>query len=58
MYGGSGSAIVFGFTPGEWQVIGIIGGLVFAAVGLVANLWFKAQHLDLARANAQADPEE
>jgi hypothetical protein len=57
-YGGSGAAIYFGFSPGEWQAIGIIGGLVFAAAGYLTNFYFKRQHLLLARAKAQADPEE
>lgn len=49
MYGGSGAAVYFGFTPGEWQVIGILGGLFFAAAGFIANIWFKHQHLVLAK---------
>lgn len=48
-YGGSGTALYFGFSPGEWQAIGILGGLVFAAAGYFTNLWFKAAHLKLER---------
>lgn len=56
-YGGSGVAVYFGFSPGEWQVIGIVGGLVFAAAGWATNFYFKRQHLLLAKSKAQADPE-
>lgn len=48
-YGGSGTAVYFGFSPGEWQAIGIAGGLFFAAAGYFTNLWFKAAHLRLAK---------
>lgn len=34
----------FGFSPAEWQVIGIIGGLVFAFLGWVTKLVYT--HLD------------
>jgi hypothetical protein len=56
-YGGSGVAVYFGFSPGEWQAIGIVGGLVFAAAGWATNFYFRRQHLLLAMAKAQADPE-
>ena len=39
-YGGSGVAVIFGLTPGEWQVIGIIGGLLIGAAGLVFKVYF------------------
>lgn len=42
-YGGSGVAVFFGFTPGEWQIIGIIGGLVIGAAGLLVNAYFQWQ---------------
>jgi hypothetical protein len=29
----------FGYSPGEWQVMGIIGGLLIGAAGLVCNAW-------------------
>lgn len=48
-YGGSGVAVYFGFTPDQWQVIGVIGGLAIAALGFVVNVWFKHQHLKLAK---------
>jgi allophanate hydrolase subunit 1 len=57
-YGGSGTAIYFGFSPGEWQAIGIVGGWVFAAAGWATNFYFKRQHLLLAKAKAQPDPEQ
>jgi allophanate hydrolase subunit 1 len=57
IYGGSGTAMYFGLSPGEWQVLGVLGGLIFAAAGFVTNLYFKAAHLELARAKAKADQE-
>lgn len=38
-YGGSVSAFVFGLTPGEWQAIGVIGGLLIGAAGFAFNAW-------------------
>jgi hypothetical protein len=40
-YGGSGMAVYFGFTAGEWQVIGVIGGLFIGFVGLAVNTYFQ-----------------
>lgn len=54
-YGGSGVAVYFGFTPDQWQVIGVIGGLAVAVAGLLVNVWFKAQHLKLARGGGVLD---
>jgi len=48
-YGGSGVAVYFGLSPGEWQVIGILGGLFFAAAGFFTNVWFKHAHYELAK---------
>lgn len=53
-YTGSGVAVYFGFSPGEWQVIGIVGGLFFAAAGYLTNLWFKRAHYMLALKNHEA----
>lgn len=44
----SGAAPVFGFTPSEWSVIGVIGGLLIALAGYLTTAWFKHQHLKLA----------
>lgn len=44
-YGGGGTAVVsgaanfLGLTPGEWQVVGVLGGLVIGAIGLAFNVW-------------------
>jgi hypothetical protein len=48
-YGGSGAAVVFGLTPSEWQVIGIIGGLLTAVGGFLLSWWYKHQHLKIAK---------
>lgn len=45
-YGGASSAIFFGLTANEF---GAICGVVIGFIGLVANIWFKHQHLKLAR---------
>lgn len=48
-YGGSGTAVLsgaamevqkyLGMTPGEWQIVGIVGGLLFGAAGFAFNAW-------------------
>jgi hypothetical protein len=45
-YGGAGSAIFFGLTANEF---GALCGVVIGFIGLIANIWFKHQHLKLAR---------
>jgi hypothetical protein len=45
-YGGAGSAIFFGLSANEF---GALCGVVIGLIGLVANIWFKHQHLKLAR---------
>lgn len=38
-YVGSGASLVFGLTPGEWQAVGVMGGLFFAFCGFAFNAW-------------------
>ena len=45
-YGGAGSAVFFGLTANEF---GAICGVAIGFIGLVANIWFKHQHLKLER---------
>lgn len=62
-YGGSGTAVVsgaaeyLGLTPGEWQIVGIIGGLVIGVLGLIVNAginaFFNWQRLKLDRQKAK-----
>jgi hypothetical protein len=54
-YGGASSAIFFGLTANEF---GALCGVIIGFVGLVANIWFKHQHLKIARASAKADEQE
>lgn len=54
-YGGSTGAVFFGLTANEFAALG---GLGIAVVGFLVNVWFKAQHLKIARQRAAADPEE
>lgn len=46
-YGGGGAAVFFGLTTSEWQVVGVIGGLVIGAIGLLVNVAFKFMHYRL-----------
>jgi hypothetical protein len=49
-YGGAGSAIFFGLSANEF---GALCGVIIGFVGLVANIWFKHQHLKIARKEAE-----
>ena len=51
MYGGSGSALFFGLTANEFAAVA---GVVIALIGLLVNIWFKSQHLKLARERLEA----
>jgi len=53
-YGGSGAAVYFGLTANE---IAAFGGLIIAIVGLAVNIWYKHQHLKIAKEKAKADEE-
>ena len=57
-YGGAGTTVYFGLSPGEWQALGVIVGIVIGIAGLAVNVWFKQKHLEIARRQAQADREE
>jgi uncharacterized membrane protein len=54
-YGGSSAAIIFGLTANEFAAIS---GVVIALCGLLVNIYFKHQHLKIARASAKADEQE
>lgn len=62
MAAGSGASIgvstYFGMSLGEWQVIGIVAGILFAAAGYFTNLWFKHAHYRLALAKAQQEADD
>lgn len=45
-YGGAGSAVFFGLSANEFAAVG---GVVIALIGLLVNVWFKHQHLQIAR---------
>ena len=51
-YGGAGSAIFFGLTANEF---GALCGVVIGFIGLIANIYFKQKHLELARQEAGHD---
>lgn len=38
-YGGSGTAVIFGLSASQWQVIGVIGGLCIGLAGFAFNAW-------------------
>ena len=64
MYGGatvsasSGASMYFGFSTGEWQVFGIVGGLLFAAAGFLVNWAYKHKHYKLARGRLEASDQD
>jgi len=45
-YGGAGSAVFFGLSANEF---GALCGVVIGLVGLVANIYFKYQHLQVTK---------
>ena len=57
-YGGSASAVIFGLNAAEFAAIA---GVAIAFAGFLVNVWFKHQHLKLAREQAvtkKSDPDE
>lgn len=54
-YGGGGVAFLGGLSANE---IAAYGGLLIGFIGLLVNIYYKRQHLQLARQRAKADPEE
>jgi hypothetical protein len=48
-YSGGTGAVLFGMSSSQWSTIGVIGGLVIAVLGLAVNIYFRSQHLRLAR---------
>jgi uncharacterized membrane protein len=54
-YGGSSAAVIFGLTANEFAAVS---GVVIALCGLLVNIYFKHQHLKIARASAKADEQE
>ncbi len=50
-YGGSASAVFFGLNAAEFAAVA---GVAIAFAGFLANVWFKHQHLKLAREQAVA----
>jgi hypothetical protein len=54
-YGGSGAAVYFGLTANE---IAAFGGLFIAIIGLLVNIWYKHQHLQIAKEKAKSENEE
>ena len=54
-YGGSASAIFFGLAANEF---GTLCGVAIGVIGLAANIYYKQQHLNIARKNNNPDKEE
>ena len=45
-YGGAGSAVFFGLSANEF---GALCGVVIGLIGLIANIYFKYQHLQVTK---------
>ena len=54
-YGGSGVAVIFGLTANEFAAVS---GVVIALIGLFVNIYFKHQHLKIAKTSAKLDEQE
>lgn len=54
-YTGSASAVIFGLSANEFAAVA---GVLIALAGLVVNIWFKAQHLKIARQKAETNEDE
>ncbi len=52
IYGGSSTSIMFGLTSGEWQILGVVGGILLGLAGFVVNVYFKHKHYKLAEKHA------
>jgi hypothetical protein len=46
-YTGSGTAVVFGLTPSEWSVVGVIGGLIIGVAGFLVNAYYGWRRLQI-----------
>lgn len=53
-YWGGSVAFIGGLTANE---VAAVGGLVIGVIGLLVNVWFKWQHLRLARERLEASDE-
>ena len=54
-------AVIAGLTVTEWQILGVAGGLLLGLAGFGINVWFKIQHLQVAKKAAKkgfAAPDE
>lgn len=38
-YSGAGASVMFGLTATQWQVVGVIGGLLIGFAGFAFNAW-------------------
>jgi hypothetical protein len=41
MYGGGGTAVIFGLSPGQWQALGVMVGIVVGVGGLALTWYYK-----------------
>lgn len=55
---GTGGAMVFGLTPSEWSVIGVIGSLLLGLLGYLTTAWFNHQRNQILRARAMPASEQ
>lgn len=48
-YAASAGSVLFGLSSGEWQAVGVLGGIILGLLTLGVTVYFKKQHLKLAR---------
>ena len=48
-YAASGASVLFGLSSGEWQAVGVLGGLILGLMTLGVTIYFKHKHLELSK---------
>lgn len=57
-YAGSSAAIIFGMNKDEWQVVGVLSGIFIGIITFCTNLYFKNEHLKIAKMSTKANIED
>ena len=48
-YGAAGATVFLGLSIEQWGVVGVVVGILIGLANLLANIWFKRQHLKIAK---------